>query len=114
MTGFVVDGVIRDVAEVREAGFAVFARGTAPVPGKKKALGTLNQPIICGGVTVNPGDMVVADEEGIAVIPAGQREEIWLLAQQRKARDETQSLAEWQANHQAKIEAMLQNLRFEA
>ena len=69
IAGFVIDGVIRDVAEVREAEFAVFARGLSPVPGKKQALGTLNQPITCGGVQVNPGDMVVADEEGIAVHP---------------------------------------------
>jgi regulator of RNase E activity RraA len=114
IAGFVIDGVIRDVAEVREAGFAVFARGTSPVPGQKKALGSLNQPITCGRVTVNPGDIVVADEEGIAVIPTAQQEEIWLLAKQRTDKDEAQSLAEWKANHHAKIEEMLQSLEFES
>jgi len=114
IAGFVIDGVIRDVAEVREAGFAVFARGASPVPGQKKALGTLNQPITCGRVTVNPGDVVIADEEGIAVIPTAQQEEIWLLAKQRTDKDEAQSLAEWKANHHAKIEEMLQSLGFES
>ncbi len=114
IAGFVIDGVIRDVAEVREAEFAVFARGLSPVPGKKQALGTLNQPITCGGVQVNPGDMLVADEEGIAVIPATQQEDIWLFAKQRMDKDATQSLAEWKANHHAKIEQMLQNLGFDA
>ena len=114
IAGFVIDGVIRDVAEVREAEFAVFARGLSPVPGKKQALGTLNQPITCGGVQVNPGDMVVADEEGIAVIPATQQEDIWLFAKQRMDKDATQSLAEWKVNHHAKIEQMLQNLGSEA
>jgi 4-hydroxy-4-methyl-2-oxoglutarate aldolase len=113
IAGFVIDGVIRDLAEVREAAFPVFARGLSPVPGKKQALGTLNQPVTCGGVAVHPGDMVIADEEGIAVVPMAQREEIGSLAQQRAARDEAQTLAEWQANHQAKIEQLLQDLEFE-
>ncbi|MEM6835718.1 MAG: RraA family protein [Cyanobacteria bacterium P01_C01_bin.120] len=114
IAGFVIDGVIRDVEEVRTAGFAVFARGVSPVPGHKKALGTLNQPIICGGVTVHPGDMVVADEEGIVVIPAAQQQQIWQLAKQRVEKDENQSLADWQTNHRAKVEQLLQSLNFEA
>ncbi|MEM9908974.1 MAG: RraA family protein [Cyanobacteria bacterium P01_D01_bin.44] len=114
IAGFVIDGVIRDLAEVRTAGFAVFARGVSPVPGQKKALGTLNQPIVCGGVTVHPGDMVVADEEGIVVIPVARQGEIWQLAQQRAEKDEAQSLADWQANHRAKIDQILQSLNFKA
>lgn len=113
IAGFVIDGVIRDVAEVRDAEFPVFARGTSPVPGGKKTLGTLNQPVTCGGVRVRPGDMVIADEEGIAVVPEAQREEIWGLAKQRIDNDEAQSLAEWKANHHAKIETILQNLGFD-
>lgn len=112
IAGFVFDGVIRDVAEVREAEFAVFARGVSPVPGQKKALGTLSQPITCGGVVVNPGDMVVADEEGIAVVPTSQREEIWQLAKQRAEQDEVCTLEAWQANHRAKIDKLLQDLQF--
>jgi 4-hydroxy-4-methyl-2-oxoglutarate aldolase len=113
IAGFVIDGVIRDVAEVREAQFPVFARGLSPVPGKKQALGTLNQPITCGGVVVHPGDMVIADEEGIAVVPMAQREEIWALAQQRADKDEANTLADWQANHRAKVDGLLQKLGYE-
>jgi 4-hydroxy-4-methyl-2-oxoglutarate aldolase len=113
IAGFVIDGVIRDVAEVREAQFPVFARGLSPVPGKKQALGTLNQPITCGGVVVHPGDMVIADEEGIAVVPMAQREEIWALAQQRADKDEASTLADWQANHRAKVDGLLQKLGYE-
>ena len=112
IAGFVIDGVIRDVAEVRKTKFPVFARGVSPVPGKKKALGTLNQPITCGGVAVNPGDIVVADEEGIAVLPANQSEKIWLRATQRAEHDEATSLAEWQSKHRTKIEQLLQDLQF--
>jgi 4-hydroxy-4-methyl-2-oxoglutarate aldolase len=113
IAGFVIDGVIRDVAEVREAQFPVFARGLSPVPGKKQALGTLNQPITCGGVVVHPGDVVIADEEGIAVVPMAQREEIWALAQQRADKDEANTLADWQANHRAKVDGHLQKLGYE-
>lgn len=113
IAGFIIDGVIRDVAEVRQAQFPVYCRGVVPVPGKKQTLGTLNQPITCGGVTVNPGDIVVADEEGIAVIPAAQQEAIWEMARLRTDQDQAQTLAEWKANHQAKIEQTLQELGFE-
>ncbi|MEM9771276.1 MAG: RraA family protein [Cyanobacteria bacterium P01_D01_bin.73] len=113
IAGFVIDGVIRDVAEVREAGFAVFARGVSPIPGKKQALGTLNQPITCGGVAVNPGDIVVADEEGIAVVAIAQAEEVWLRAKERADRDEATTLEAWQANHRAKIDRLLAELGFE-
>ncbi len=112
IAGFVIDGVIRDIAEVREARFPVFARGISPVPGKKKTLGTINQPIICGGVAVNPGDMIIADEEGIAVLPVGQSDDIWLLAKQRAEQDETVTLAQWQVKHHTKIEKLLQDLQF--
>src|ERR1700733_12502874 len=65
VAGFVVDGVIRDIGEVREIGFPVFARGVIPIPGAKKVVtGPLNQPVRCGGVEVRAGDVVVADEEG--------------------------------------------------
>ncbi|NEQ45020.1 MAG: RraA family protein [Leptolyngbya sp. SIOISBB] len=113
IAGFVADGVIRDVAEVREAQFPVFARGVVPVPGKKQALGTLNQPIICGGVSVSPRDIVVADEEGIVVIPAAQQQTVWEQAKQKSDREASQTLIEWEANHHAKIDGILQDLGFQ-
>ena len=113
IAGFIIDGVIRDLGEVREAKFPVFARGVSPIPGKKKALGTLNQPITCGGVGVNPGDIAIADEEGIAILPAQQSEELWLKAKQKAEHDEAQTLKDWQTKHRNKIEKILQDLEFE-
>jgi len=60
IAGFVADGVIRDLGEVREAAFPVFARGVIPIPGVKKAVLPLNERVTCGGVAVDPGDVVVA------------------------------------------------------
>lgn len=112
VVGFIVDGVIRDVAEVRGYGFPVFARGVMPIPGRKQGPGTLNQSVVCGGVQVHPGDIVVADEEGIAVIPAQQQDAVRTIAQRRQDRDVAQSLEDWQYNHQAKIDGILKALGY--
>ncbi|GAA0859467.1 RraA family protein [Aliiglaciecola litoralis] len=105
--GFVIDGVIRDLAEVRELQFPVFARGVIPKPGAKKCYSPLNQPIICGGVQVHSGDIVVADEEGIAIIPQQQIEAVYLVAKARTDKDNQTSLQQWQDAHKANIDQLL-------
>ncbi|GGF86363.1 RraA family protein [Alteromonas lipolytica] len=112
VAGFVVDGVIRDLAEVREMGFPVFARGVIPKPGAKKCVDPLNQPVNCGGVTVYPGDIIVADEEGIAVIPQATAAEAFEIAKKRADKDSSMTLDEWQANHHNNVEAILTKLGF--
>ena len=112
IAGFIVDGVIRDVAEVREAKFPVFARGIMPKPGVKQTLGTLNEPINCGGVIVHSGDVVVADEEGIAVIPATRLESVYEIALASTRKEESQTVAEWEIQHQAKVERILREQGF--
>jgi regulator of RNase E activity RraA len=107
IAAFVVDGVIRDVAETRERGFPVFARGVSPIPGAKDAVGVLNGPVRCGGVLVAPGDIVVADEEGIVVVPAARADEVLQAAETRAARDAAESLDAWEADHRDRIEAIL-------
>jgi regulator of RNase E activity RraA len=107
VAGFVVDGVIRDVAEARDNGFPVFARGVIPIPGAKDAVGVLNGPVRCGGVAVGPGDLVVADEEGIVVVPAARAEAVLHQAEARAARDAAQTLEAWEADHRARIEEIL-------
>lgn len=107
VAGFIVDGVIRDVEEVREGKFPVFARGILPKPGVKETLGTLNEPIDCGGVKVNSGDIIIADEEGIAVIPQAEQEKVYQIALARTEKEASETLEEWEAKHQAKIEKIL-------
>jgi regulator of RNase E activity RraA len=107
IAAFVVDGVIRDLAEVRARHFPVFARGVIPIPGAKEALGVLNGPARCGGVLVEPGDVVVADEEGIVVVPAAQQDAILARAQARAAKDAAETLETWEAAHRARIEETL-------
>ncbi|MFD0260895.1 RraA family protein [Kitasatospora indigofera] len=107
IAAFVVDGVIRDLGEVREAGFPVFSRGVIPIPGTKKELGALGVPVRVGGVLVHPGDIVVADEEGIVVTPAARQEEILGAARAKLAKEAEESLDDWEAQHRARIEKAL-------
>lgn len=107
IAAFVLDGVIRDLAEVRELGFPVFARGVIPFPGTKAVVEPLNGPVRCGGVNVNAGDIVVADEEGIVVVPGARREQVLLDARARLAKEADESLEAWEEAHRSRIEAIL-------
>src|SRR5437667_9673145 len=69
IAGFVVDGVIRDLAETRERRFPVFARGVIPIPGVREPAGLIDVPVVCGGVTVAPRDVAVAHADA-QVAPA--------------------------------------------
>ncbi len=110
--GFVIDGVIRDLAETRDNKFPVFARGVIPKPGAKKCIAPLNEPITCAGVTVRAGDIIVADEEGIAVIPKDEALAAYDIAQKRAQKDGSMSLEQWQAEHVEKVESILAKLGF--
>jgi 4-hydroxy-4-methyl-2-oxoglutarate aldolase len=113
IAAFIVDGVIRDLAEVRAAQFPVFARGVSPIPGAKAVIDVLNGPVRCGGVQVSPGDIVVGDEEGIVVVPAAAWASILNQAQARAAKDAAETLAQWEAAHHARIDAILRSQGFE-
>lgn len=71
IAGCVIDGAARDVAAIRAAGVPVWSRGVTPVSGKHRLQAAeINGAVTLGGVTVRPGDVIVADETGVCVIPA--------------------------------------------
>lgn len=107
VAGFIVDGVIRDIGESRANGFPLFARGRSPIPAAKEGPGEINHPIRCGGVVVHPGDMVVADDEGIVVIPLAKADEVLKKAQAKAEADTKMTLDAWERNHRSKIDASL-------
>lgn len=81
--GAVIDGSVRDVAYLRKIGFPVFATGIVPSTSVHHyRFGGAQIPVICNGVPVNPGDIVVADSDGVAVIPRAQAQAVLTLAQQ--------------------------------
>jgi RraA family protein len=69
IAGFIVDGLIRDLPAILPLEFPVFARGVTPIGPLHRGPGEINYPICCGGVVVNPGDLIVADAAGIIAIP---------------------------------------------
>ncbi|MGW3120642.1 RraA family protein [Streptomyces sp. NPDC001107] len=110
---FVLDGLIRDLAEVREARFPVFARGVIPIPGAKSVVRPLGEPVTCGGVRVEAGDIVVADEEGVVAVPAARRDEVLAAARAKLAKEAEESLDQWETTHRARIDKILAEQGFE-
>lgn len=71
---FIVNGAYRDIVEIREAGLPLFATGISPLAGPKGGGGEVNVPVCCGGVVIHPGDLVVASDEGVVVVPRSSGE----------------------------------------
>jgi regulator of RNase E activity RraA len=81
--GAVIDGGVRDVAYLRKIGFPVFATGIVPSTSVHHyRFAGAQIPLVCNGVPVNPGDIVVADSDGVAVVPRAQAQPVLALAQQ--------------------------------
>ena len=88
VSGFVVDGMVRDIDGIRQIGdIPVFARGVTPVGPLHRGPGEINFPIAAGGVVVNPGDVVVGDENGVAIIPQEIAAEVLARLNARSAAD---------------------------
>ncbi len=86
--GAVIDGLIRDVRKIQEIGFPVFATGMKPVDSKGRGVMLdYNVPVVCGGVLVHPGDLIVADFDGIVVVPRNVVTETIHLATDKAARE---------------------------
>jgi regulator of RNase E activity RraA len=91
--GAVLDGGVRDVEEIeRDFGFPVFSRSICPATtvGRFKTVAA-NEPINVGGVTVNPGDLIVGDRDGVIVVPAKLVEEVLKAAQDIEDREREQT-----------------------
>jgi RraA family protein len=68
IAGFIIDGLIRDLPELKEVGLPVFARGVTPVGPLHRGPGEINYAVSCGGIVVTPGDLIVGDTNGIVVV----------------------------------------------
>jgi regulator of RNase E activity RraA len=91
--GAIIEGACRDIDELRDLGFILFsravtARGTHTMFSGRKEDVELNVPINCGGIVVNPGDMIIADEIGIAVVPAADLQPVLEAAREQAQREE--------------------------
>lgn len=91
LAGVVIDGGVRDIEEVRELGFPCYAAAHVPAGPHKGFGGVIDGTLSCGGCPVSPGDIIVGDDDGIAVVPLARRAELLQASLDKiKAEEETQ------------------------
>jgi RraA family protein len=76
LAGIVLDGPIRDALQISEGAVPLYATGSTPGGPYKEGPGEVNVPVSCGGVHINPGDIIVGDADGVIVIPRQDAEEV--------------------------------------
>jgi 4-hydroxy-4-methyl-2-oxoglutarate aldolase len=91
--GVILDASLRDTEELLELGFPVYAIGANPNGPTKSVAGRINWPVTCGGVVVNPGDLIVGDADGVVVVEREKAESLLGLAE-KKVADERGRIAD--------------------
>lgn len=89
LVGLVIDGTVRDVDEIERLAFPAFATGVAMRHARKRDAGGVGETLVLGGRTVHPGDIVVADTDGVVVVPAGGAADALAGAEARAAAERT-------------------------
>ncbi|OYD83650.1 4-carboxy-4-hydroxy-2-oxoadipate aldolase/oxaloacetate decarboxylase [Azospirillum brasilense] len=88
LAGLVTNGGVRDAAAIRDIGFPIFSRAISIKGTVKATLGPIAQPIVLGGVTVRPGDLIVGDDDGLVVVPLDEVDAVLAASRARLEKEE--------------------------